>query len=103
MSWTPQQKQEVWNKGRIVYPNDPRSTRMDDCGAWIVWGHYGNTNSEYGWQIDHIRPVSEGGTDDLSNLRPLQWDNNESKQDKKNSPCPVVANGDHNIRRYAKQ
>jgi HNH endonuclease len=34
-----------------------------------------------GWEIDHVAPVVLGGTDDPSNLRPLQWQNNRSKAD----------------------
>jgi 5-methylcytosine-specific restriction endonuclease McrA len=39
------------------------------------------TETEYGWEIDHIRPVSDGGADDLENLQPLQWENNRYKSD----------------------
>lgn len=42
---------------------------------------YGNVNSEYGWEIDHIKPVAKFGTDDLDNLQPLQWKNNRGKSD----------------------
>jgi 5-methylcytosine-specific restriction endonuclease McrA len=42
---------------------------------------YGITDSKHGWEVDHIIPVSKGGTDDLSNLQPLQWDNNRKKGD----------------------
>ena len=35
-------------------------------------GHYGRKDLEYGWVIDHIKPLSEGGTNDISNLRPMQ-------------------------------
>lgn len=42
---------------------------------------YGATDSEYGWEIDHVVPRSKGGTDLLGNLQPLQWENNRSKGD----------------------
>ncbi|MCB9358266.1 MAG: HNH endonuclease [Calditrichaeota bacterium] len=53
---------------------------MDSCGAKIRRECYGMTN-EYGWEIDHILPVAEGGTDVLSNLQPLHWENNRHKGD----------------------
>ena len=53
----------------------------DACGAWMVKSYYGKTDS-YGWEIDHKKPVAEGGGDDLSNLQPLQWQNNRRKADK---------------------
>ena len=37
--------------------------------------------SEYGWEIDHVLPLSKGGTHDISNLEPLQWQNNRTKGD----------------------
>lgn len=70
---------QVWNKGKAVNGNDPAVWRKDECGAWMQFQSYGNRNSQYGWEIDHITSVDHGGTDDLSNLRPLQWQNNASK------------------------
>lgn len=72
----------VWSKGIVVAGYDYRFWRKDKYGAWIGWEYYGNRNSEFGWEIDHIKPVSLGGSDIIFNLQPLHWQNNSSKQDK---------------------
>jgi hypothetical protein len=80
--------QQVWEKGYVVSGYDPAYVRKDQCNAWIKRFDYGNRQSQYGWEIDHITPESNGGGDELSNLRPLQWHNNASKQDGRLT-CPV--------------
>ena len=73
--------QSVWNKAQIIGTLDPNVWRKDKCGALIKRTDHGNVNSTFGWEIDHERPVSMGGGDELSNLQPLQWENNRHKSD----------------------
>lgn len=38
--------------------------------------------SEKGWEIDHSKPQSKGGTDHLNNLQPMNTSANRSKGNK---------------------
>jgi len=68
----------VWKKGT---PEPGLSLyRKDYCGASMQQNKYGK-QEQYGWEIDHKKPVSKDGSDDLSNLQPLQWENNRHKGD----------------------
>jgi hypothetical protein len=52
--------------------------KKDACGASIEKDEFGK-QTMYGWEIDHIVPVSQGGTDQIENLQPLHWENNVQK------------------------
>lgn len=67
--------------------------RKDACGAFILYEDFGDRNSAFGWEIDHIYPasklkeredVTDEQIDDMRNLRPLNWRNNASK----GADCP---------------
>lgn len=96
MSYSNEELKRIWEKADIVPNNDPNQWRKDQCGAWIGWGYYGKRNNQYGWEVDHITCVSNGGSDAISNLRPLQWENNASRQNGRLT-CVVTANGIENI------
>lgn len=81
----------VWQKGTVVPGKDPSRIRKDACGAFIQRDLYGDTTENgLGWEVDHVHPVSKGGSDDISNLQPLQWQNNRAKSDGL-LQCPVKA------------
>lgn len=71
----------VWRKAQTIPGYDANVWRRDRCGAPIKRTDYGSIHSKYGWEIDHVMPVSRGGTDVLYNLQPLHWQNNRGKSD----------------------
>ena len=79
--FTEEEKELVWEKAFIQEGNNSNVFRKDYAGAWIRKDQYGNRTSPYGWEIDHIKPLSADGTYDLDNLIPLHWRNNDHKSD----------------------
>lgn len=82
-------KKQVWEKGINIegYPQD--MVRKDACGALIVYEDFQNEESLFGWDVDHIVPISilaEKGVEndkmeDIRNLRPMNVANVISKGD----------------------
>lgn len=67
---------DVWNK---VYGN--RESVCDYAGRMMKKSACGNPDSAYHPTLDHIRPLSFGGSDVLGNVRICHRDTNEEKAD----------------------
>jgi len=103
---TEEMKIAAWNAAQPIDNYDSNMFRKDACGAWIAWSKYDCQDSIYGWQVDHICPVSKlesmgwskDAIDDTRNLRALQHQNNLSKSDDYPSYIAVVtSDGNRNI------
>lgn len=78
---------QIWDRAQRVDGYDESKFRKDACGAWIIRDQYGNPDSPFGWEVDHIYPesklrdknVPEDLIDNPLNLRPLNCKNNLSK------------------------
>lgn len=71
----------IWEKASIISGMDPKFYRKDRFGFLMYKPSYGKT-SAMGWEVDHVKPKSKGGNDNLSNLQPLFWWCNRSKSNK---------------------
>lgn len=109
MAFNKEQIQKVWEKAKIVEGYDETRYRKDACGAWIIRNRYGDTDSLYGWVIDHVVPqslliekgFSQAMIDNLQNLRAMQHDNNTSKSNDYPSYTAVVTSeGAENVNKW---
>lgn len=92
----------IWDKARSVPGYDPNIWRKDFAGAWIRKDSYG-LHSQYGWEIDYLKPLSRGGTSDKTNLIALHWRNNNTKgTDYPIFNTSITSKGDRNIEKLKK-
>ncbi|MBP1638961.1 MAG: nuclease [Bacteroidetes bacterium] len=80
-NFTDEEIESVWSKAKPVVGKKESEYKQDMAGALIKRTEYGNTDSIYGWQIDHKFPERKGGDESPLNLQAMQWGNNDKKSD----------------------
>ncbi len=74
--------EQVWAKAHFISAqHEKHGYRRDDYGNLMRFQDYGNRNSEYGWEKEHVIPASRGGSNAIANIRPLHWQANVKKSD----------------------
>lgn len=74
-------KNYAWDKAEKVRGYDPAKYRIDKSGNIIYKASYGK-DTKMGWNVDHSKPLNEGGTNHKNNLQALQTSQNKSKGSK---------------------
>lgn len=73
-------KDKVWDKAKKVGGKDPEKYRQDPYGNEMYYDSHGKSTG-LGWDVDHIKPQSLGGSDATVNLQALNSGVNRSKGD----------------------
>lgn len=68
-------KEAVWDKAKPIRGMDPDTHRQDPYGNQMYYHSYGK-DTEQGWSLDHIRPSSRGGSNDIINLQAMNFATN---------------------------
>jgi hypothetical protein len=77
-------KNAVWKKGKKINGYDPNEWRKDIYDNIINYNDHGKT-TKYGWEIDHYIPKAKNGSDNITNLHPVQYSKNRKMGIKMNS------------------
>ena len=77
--------QDVWDKAEKYKTLDPNMYRKDADGNKMYRDSYGKS-SPMGWEIDHNKPQSKGGSNNIRNLQAMNTSANRSYQDSKDKP-----------------
>jgi len=77
---TREQIDKAWTNAKEIRGKNPAKYRQDPYGNLIYRDAYGK-DSGRGWEVDHIKPVTRGGSDATRNLQALNTRVNREKGD----------------------
>ena len=70
MSYSKDRLDQIWDKGKVIRGKNPNLYRKDKYGNTMYRYSYG-LESPMAWEVDHSKPKSLRGTDNLNNLQPM--------------------------------
>jgi len=85
----------VWSKAVILTGKNPSMYRLDVMGKLIKRNKLNAIGCKYAWNIDHIIPRSRGGSDDITNLQPLNRADNIRFSNKLTTKKPNYSHRSH--------
>lgn len=85
----------VWSKAKIIPGKPPSLYRLDVMGKLIKRNKLNAIGCKYSWNIDHIIPRSRGGSDDITNLQPLNRADNIRFSNKLTTKKPNYSHRSH--------
>jgi len=84
----------VWNMATPIEGRDPDVWRRDVAGK-IIKRNELTSKSKYAWNVDHKIPKTTGGSDEISNLQPLNRRDNIRFSNKQTDDKPGYNTIDH--------
>ena len=78
MSYSKEELDAIFAKGKTIRGKDPDRYRKDACGNEIYRQSYGK-ESPMGWEVNQKKPTANGGSNSTRNRQPLQSSENASK------------------------
>jgi 5-methylcytosine-specific restriction endonuclease McrA len=85
----------VWSKAIPITGKNPSLYRMDVMGKLIKRNKLNAIGCKYSWNIDHIIPRTRGGSDDITNLQPLNRADNIRFSNKLTTKKPNYSHRSH--------
>jgi 5-methylcytosine-specific restriction endonuclease McrA len=70
--------EKVFERAKEIRGKDPELYRQDPYGN-VMYRHSYGKDTNMGWNLDHIKPASRGGSNDIVNLQALNSHTNKSK------------------------